>query len=552
MKRIILLIVLFISWDELLAQSVSIGDPFDLYLRVLSVSGVEDSLNQDTNTLSYNFRPSKQNRYKSQLFHHPWNTSEFFNSKDQESEESYYYFYSPKWVSTWNSAYNFGQNDGVLWQGKGLNQELSLGGVFQYSIFQASLRPVFTYSQNLDYDIAPYPISRRFSEFRNMFSSQIDFPQRFGNESLSKFHPGNSYIRLQYSGYSAGFSYENIWAGPALHNPISFSNNAPGFPHFYIGSYSPISTPIGNIEGRLLWGRLEKSEFYNENENNRYRYINAITLSYSPSFIKGLHIGGTRSYLLMYPDEGLQFSDLWYVAIPFTKESFADEDNPSGNDESYQMVSLFGRWAFPNQGFEIYAEWSRNDHAWDWRDFILQPEHARAYVLGFQKRFDTSKGNWMVWNVETTQLEGASSMSHRRATPYYVNNTVRQGYTHKGQILGASIGPGSNSRLMKLSHYSHIGMLGISAQHVVHNNDHLYQYLDRITTNQPENLTIADLQQTEYRFGLHGFFFLPYHLDLEANVYLSNFKNRYYLHNNDVFNTNIQLTLRYNLPGFVR
>jgi hypothetical protein len=57
---------------------------------------------------------------------------------------------------------------------------------------------------------------------------------------------------------------------------------------------------------------------------------------------------------------------------------------------------------------------------------------------------------------------------------WYTNTIVRQGYSNKGQLLGASIGPGSNNQSISLSWNKGYNKAGIFVERTVYNNDFYY------------------------------------------------------------------------------
>ena len=57
----------------------------------------------------------------------------------------------------------------------------------------------------------------------------------------------------------------------------------------------------------------------------------------------------------------------------------------TGNREGNELVSVFARWVFEESAAEIYAEWARDDALGEWAEFLQEPDHAQAYLLGFQK-----------------------------------------------------------------------------------------------------------------------------------------------------------------------
>jgi len=50
-----------------------------------------------------------------------------------------------------------------------------------------------------------------------------------------------------------------------------------------------------------------------------------------------------------------------------------------------QQIAIFGRYQMSKMKAEVYFQFGRRDHALNWREFFLNPEHARAYQFGFLK-----------------------------------------------------------------------------------------------------------------------------------------------------------------------
>lgn len=534
-------------FHESSAQSIPTGDPFEFYTRVLQLSDTTYS------GPSFNIRPITKSHIVNQLsavsyqqsLRHPWANHSFF----AENLEQRLTIYAPKLTTTWNSSMPSGQNDGAMWQGKGLNTAFSLGAFAALGPLEVAFRPEFGHSRNRDFGLSPLPAAEGLSEYaypspRNV----IDYPQRFGDEPYSWFHPGQSFARLRYKAWSAGVSTANMWTGPAIHNPVLFSNNAPGFFHAFIGTVTPARTPIGKVEGKLFWGSTRESGYYDDNSDNNRLFIPGIILNYSPSFIPGLHLGGIRTYYQYYPPGGISFSDITRIVEPFTKENFSTEENPTGNDQASQMLSIFGRWVHPGSGFETYFEWGRNDHALDMRDVSGQPEHSRAFVLGFLKTISLPQNRLLAVNTEITHLERSRTLHTRDYPTWYQHHIIQHGFTNRGQVIGSGIGPGSNSQLIRVQLYDAWGLGGISLNRVEHQNDRLERHFAVISDLQEESkLTFADLQEVEFRLGLHAVIFLPRRLELQADFYQSKFFNRHNMYEETAGNTNIGFTLRYRI-----
>lgn len=48
--------------------------------------------------------------------------------------------------------------------------------------------------------------------------------------------------------------------------------------------------------------------------------------------------------------------------------------------------------------------------------------------------------------AEASDLGPSSTYRQRNVIPWYTSRVVRQGYTHRGRVLGAAIGPGASSQ----------------------------------------------------------------------------------------------------------
>lgn len=534
------------------SQSLTVGDPIENYLRLFDPKNDSDVLP----SLSVGYFSAEH--YKDRLdltSDHPWDSRLFFRANENQFQVSNRQnlrgaikFYSPISKITYNNNYPIGQNDGALWQGRGVNSMLSTGAYLSIGPLKASIRPNFIYSANREFELSRWPSPEGISEYGYELSL-IDYPQRFGDQPISEINPGQSWIRGDYREFSAGISTSTMKLGPVIYNPIILSENAPGFLHFFIGTNRPVKTRVGNIEGKIFWGSLKESDYFDEDESNNDRFINGLILSYSPEFVKGLNVGISRIFVKPTSGSGLSFGD-YFLALGHMKKGDDQEIN------RLQMVSLFSRWKIPNYGFEFYGEWARNTPANNFRDLFIQPEYSRAYTLGFLKRFILNPNHWLTLNYEMTQIERPRSVEFRPSEPFYRSNAVPQGYTHQGQMLGAGIGPGSNSQKVYLKYYWNYGMFGASFNRIVHDNTRLYENYMVIGERSwgIRNPRIAN--EIEFRYGINALFFIHQNYELQFDLY----RSRFYHHehgvlpeeNPDVYNTNLQFTLRYRLDDLLR
>ena len=123
--------------------------------------------------------------------------------------------------------------------------------------------------------------------------------------------------------------------------------------------------------------------------------------------------------------------------------------------------------------------------------------------------------------------------------PFYVHGQAPQGYTHRGQLLGAGIGPGSNSQFIAVDRYTANGRWSVFLRRVRFDDDAFY---DRFV---PGSVTFAfEFHDAEFTVGGSVFRFLG-DFDVGAGLELSRRLNWYFERGNHVTNVNGKLTVRW-------
>ncbi|HEX8356989.1 MAG TPA: capsule assembly Wzi family protein, partial [Segetibacter sp.] len=314
----------------------------------------------------------------------------------------------------------------------------------------------------------------------------IDNPERFGNSAFIKMFPGQSSIRINFKKLSVGASTENLWWGPGVRNSLLMSNNAPGFPHLTFNTSAPLCSPIGSFEGQLVSGILKKSGYLPADTTRTYngiqlfqpkpggdRYLNGITINWQPKWTKGLYLGFSRVFYIFRSDVQPSFRGYLPIISQLFKGSTSEADREDEIKRD-QMLSFFFRLILPKESAEIYAEFGRNDHSGNTRDLLMEPEHSSAFLVGFRKLFQTNKNTHVELMGELTNLQKPSTLLVRAQNSWYSHHQVRDGYTHKGQVIGAGIGSGGNSQTIGVHVIKGLSKTGLQVERVIHNNDFYY------------------------------------------------------------------------------
>ena len=176
----------------------------------------------------------------------------------------------------------------------------------------------------------------------------------------------------------------------------------------------------------------------------------------------------SRSFQIYNEDMDDSFEDYMPILQAFqkikTKEDFKRRD---------QLTSLFARWLLTGSRAEVYFEYGKNDHSWNTRDFLMSPYHARAYTLGLNKLvpYKGMEDEFIQLGVELTHMEQSIDRQFRNAGEWYTHYQVLHGYTNRGEVLGAGIGPGGNLLSVNVSWVKGLKQIGLQLERYEHNGD---------------------------------------------------------------------------------
>ncbi len=398
--------------------------------------------------------------------------------------------YQPVIKITSNSDVPYGENNEAAWYGRGLNSEFTAGIWVTSDYVTATFRPQFSIHENRAFETPRFIPQDPLGQQRYIaegIGDIIDMPYRFGPNSFNTANPGYTSIRLHYDAFEAGYSNEPLQWGPNAKYPLLLSNNAPGMKHFFLGTRRPFAIPyIGSVELKWINAFPEDSDYFDQPESyQRERYMGGINLVYSPSFIRNLHLGFGRIVHTYLEEDGLSRREMGMLFDPFYLNNFVRKrGNLRDVKPRYHLNSLFGRWVWPESRIEIFAEYYREDFAWDSRDLLMEPRHNSGYALGVIKLVEAPLADFYKLHVEFTNMTPGFIQEVRPQNYYYTNEEIRQGHTNRGHLLGAAIGPGSNSQYISIDGYFPSGRAGIFFRRLADNNHFHYNY-DRFL-NRPE------------------------------------------------------------------
>jgi hypothetical protein len=393
----------------------------------------------------------------------------------------------PELLFVWNSAIPFSANDGSLWAGRGMNASLT-GGVRvvhsapAYTV-RLTIAPTFTYSQNLPFEIEPgrEPGRSTYSSPWHLGRSSADLPLRFGNASLYRVDLGQSALALENGAVVVGISNSNEWWGPGLRNALVMSDNAAGIPRVFVGTARPKDIGIGTIEAEVLTGTLTKSLYFDSAAATDYRALSGFRATLRPRALPTLAIGLARTVYTPTSDAMAFLGESFRVLTYWRPMKAASDTLPDGStaQQADQILSLFARWIFPEAGFEVYGEWARMSLPRSLGDLVSAAANSQGYTAGLQWVVATPvPANRVRIQAEFSNLEQSLFGEDRPAPDFYTGRAAPQGYTQRGQIIGAAIGPGSSSQWLAADWLAKTSQLGVFLGRIRWENDALYRQLN--------------------------------------------------------------------------
>lgn len=465
--------------------------------------------------------------------------------------------------SVYNSRLPYAINSGPAWSGHGLSTSLSSGVGLRWLIFDVQIAPTHIISQNRRIDLPEDILSPDVAEVYYEPYRFYDRPALIDSGSVSRTYLGESWAKVSFGPVSAGVSNQNLWWGPGRRNSILMSNNAPGFNHATIHTNRPVYVGIGNLQFEYMAGRLERS-YYNERPVRDYtdwRYLTALVVDFEPRFAPGLHVGLIRAFHIRQRDIR-ERSDYFPIFQPFQKSRLPQDGGlGDGSAPDDQRASVYFNWHFPVSNSLFYGEFSRTDHASDIRDFYLQPNHARAFLLGFNKRFTSTAGSAWSISAELTDISNTNPSRvrlWRAGQPaqdlfFYVHTAgLHHGHNHLGREIGSHYGMGSSAWFLSAQRKGQSIDYGLMVEYVRRNRVTFLAYSDEF----------GDAARQQLDMTLGGYVTIPLYdglADFKLSMYSMHIRNQYYMpviqpdgveRYRNIQNWNISLTLVVNLDQF--
>ncbi len=422
-------------------SDAAVGSEEENYLRVLQVAGI-------ARQRPWSIRPFGPNELAGILpdtARHPWQARAAFD--DPRATASF------RWTGAdvggaYNSAVPYSMNAGGIWTGRGVTGYVRGGFAARWRWFSARVEPTAFVASNQAYSILPngYTGAQRFADGLEPFV--IDLPQRFGSKRYARVLPGQSTVRVDALGVTAGLTTANQWWGPALVDPQILGDNAAGYPRLFVGTARPLSLGVATIHAIAQTGRLSQSAYSTVSPDSAYRTGIGVAAVATVRGLPGLEVGGSRFFHERWDGTSHALSR---IGAPF--QGFFGTSGGTTIVQN-QLSSVFARWVFAPARLEVYGEYMRNDGNLDARDLAGEPDHDSGYTLGLRRAIRRAGNAIGAFRIEALNTRITHLARVRLQTTPYEHFPIRQGHTELGEALASEAGQGGEAETIGYDRYA--------------------------------------------------------------------------------------------------
>jgi len=376
------------------------------------------------------------------------------------------------------------RDNGAVWAGKGLSLHLAFGiggslGPLRYGIFPAVL-----WAQNLDFVVADTTVAGYSSYAYPWDQTRIDWPQRMGSTATGDTSPGQSFLEINgWSRAAIGVSTENIWWGPSKRYPMILGATSDGFPHAYGRSptvaFGPFRTTI-----RAVLGQLSESAYFGQTEwdwrtESTRNLLGALRVEIGEG-ITGVQVAVTS---VLRQRWGAKPSLSNPLRIFYrTSQGLKGEQDADG----FGAITLV--LPVTSIGVKLHGTWGRGDFFVDAEDLLTELEHNQFWAVGLHRVWRRTD-HGPRWTFSAEHASSAASATQNtlprgpRSASVYRHDIVREGHTQRGQLLGASIGPGARATYVSLKRAQNGRYTGVLVERILWDMDTFRRKLVSLSPN---------------------------------------------------------------------
>ena len=297
------------------------------------------------------------------------------------------------------------------------------------------------YSKFFAFNFEPFVLVNNYKYVENY---KRDVPFTYLNDAKDRNDIKDIGLRkadlyIHYNGLGIGLSNSNMWWGPGFHSALSMTNNTTGFNNLMIGT-------VRELKWKKI-GLMSRYTFSNLNDEVGWDAIYFTSLTAQITFYsKELFTFGFSRNYLTGGEEGIEWSkkDAQKIIFEgiFIKNLQKLDYTIAGHDLWDQTISAWTEIAFPKNKLKVYLEIGFNDNRFNFWDFVVQPDHSMASIIGLRKYGLLNNDN-IVFGFEYANLiKGRHHIF--RATPNWYDRSRYNDFSYDGRRWGAHSGSDSD------------------------------------------------------------------------------------------------------------
>lgn len=354
------------------------------------------------------------------------------------------------------------ENTSNRWIGKGVSSFTSAHITYDSEHIFASIEPYYFISQNDDYDEP-----QRIPKFSHLNDNRPHAKTPYTSVGIRE-----TQLYLKQNGFGGGFSNANMWWGPGLHSSLMMTNNTTGFGHLMLGTINEKRIKDWGFNGRYIF-----SKFGNKNSKSE-PYYSGFIVNATYYSIPTITVGFARAFLSGGKNTDYDISLLEAAILPF---AFVKIEKPNNQDDLLNPVDQtyagYINLRFPKSGLVMFLEYGRNVAPESFKDFILHPDHSRAYIFGVRKYGLFNNLNLMFGFEYANLIQTA--FWQLRDTPDWNSASQFDFNTYDGRYWTAHSGPDSDDFTIYLAYnnkkLSIMPSFNYERHNVTHPNALVYQ-----------------------------------------------------------------------------
>ena len=289
----------------------------------------------------------------------------------------------------------------------------------------------------------------RYNEFSRLNDYQLQ------NTKLKDHNLRDLLFFVHYKGFGIGIHRGNRWWGPGIHSSLQMTNNAYPMMSNILGTMKELKIKnfglIGYYSISTLDDKYTSFEKFHTALNGQFTWYGPVVLSlgFSRNYLSGGTLSLSGRKWTKNDAQKLVFEGL------FTSNLLRNEYTVGGSDLWDQTLSTYITISLPKRNFKLYAEIGANDNRMYLADFISQPDHTMATIIGFRDYGAGKLKKWM-YGFEWTNMMLSYTIRHRgsNGVPAWYNKYLYNYSSYNNRRWGAHSGSDSDDWLIYIGYLS--------------------------------------------------------------------------------------------------